>query len=38
MSALNNLRKKGISLTLGEVELLAERVRNYPCLYDKTCK
>ena len=38
MSALNNLRKKGTSLTLGEDELLAERVRSYPCPYDKTYK
>ena len=38
MSALNNLRKKGTSLTLGEDELLAKRVRSYPCLYDKTAK
>ena len=38
MSALNNLRKKGTSLTLGEDELLAKRVSSYPCLYNKTCK
>ena len=38
MSALNNLREKGTSLTMGENELLAERVRRYPRLYDKTCK
>ena len=38
MSALTNLRKKGTSLTLGEDELLAERVRSYPCLNDKICK
>ena len=38
MSALNNLRKKGTPLTLGENELVAEIVRSYPCLYDKTCK
>ena len=38
MSALNNLREKGTSLTMGENELLAERVRSYPRLYDKTCK
>ena len=37
MGGLNNLIKKGMSLTLGEDELLAERVRSYPCLYDKTC-
>ena len=36
MSALNNLRKKGTILTLGENELLAEMVRNYPCFYDKS--
>ena len=35
MSALNNLSKKGTSLTLGEDELLAETVGN---LYDKTFK
>ena len=23
---------------MGENELLAERVRSYPCLYDKNCK
>ena len=38
MSALNDLRKKGTSLPLGEDELLAESVRSYPCLYDKICK
>ena len=38
MSALNNLRKKGISLTLGEDELLAETVGSYSYLYDKTLK
>ena len=38
MRALNNLRKKRTSLTLGEDELLAEKVRSYPCIYDKTCK
>ena len=38
MSALNSLRKKRTSLTLGEDELFAERVRSYPCLYNKTCK
>ena len=38
MSALNNLRKKGTPLTLGENKLLAEMVRSNPCLYDKTCK
>ena len=36
MSALNNLRKKETFLTLGEDELLAEMVRNYPFFYDKT--
>ena len=36
MSAVNSLRKKGISLTLEEDELIAERVRSYPCFYDKT--
>ena len=36
MSALNNLRKKGTFLTLGEDEFLAEMVRRYPCFYDKT--
>ena len=35
ISALNNLRKKGPSITLGEDELLAERVGSYPYLYDK---
>ena len=38
MSALNNLRKKGTFLTLGEDELLAEMVRSYPCFHDKTWK
>ena len=38
MSALNNLRKKGTILTLGEDELLAEMVRSYPYFYDKTWK
>ena len=38
MSVLNNLRKKGISLTLGEDELLAETVGSYSYLYDKTLK
>ena len=37
-STLNILRKKGTSLTLGEDELLAERVASYPCLYEKICK
>ena len=37
-SALNNLRKKGTSLILREDELLAERVGNYPYLYDKFFK
>ena len=36
MSALNNLRKKETSPTLGEDEHLAERVGSYPYLYDKT--
>ena len=36
MSALNNLRKKGTSLTLGKNEHLAERVESYPYLNDKT--
>ena len=36
MSLLNDLRKKETSLTLGEDELLAERVGSYPYLYDKT--
>ena len=36
MSALNNLRKNGTSLTLREDELLAERVGNYLYLHDKT--
>ena len=31
MSALNNLRKKGTSLTQGEDELLAERMRGFLC-------
>ena len=38
MSALNNLRKKGTSLTLREDKLLDERVTSYPYLYDKNCK
>ena len=38
INALNNLRKKGTSLTLKEDELLAEEASSYPCLYDKTCK
>ena len=38
MSALNNFRKKGTSLTVGENELLAETVGSYPYLYDKTLK
>ena len=36
MSALNNLRKKGTSLTLGKNGHLAERVESYPYLNDKT--
>ena len=36
MSALNNSRKNGPSLTLREDELLAERVGNYLYLHDKT--
>ena len=38
MSALNNLRKKRVPLTLGESKLLVEMVRSYPYFYDKTCK
>ena len=38
MNALNNLRKKDTSLTLGEDEILAEKVGSYPYLYDKTFK
>ena len=38
MSTLDNLSKKGTSITLGEDELLPERMRSYPCLYDKICK
>ena len=38
MSALNNLRKKGNSPAMEEDEILPERVRSFPCLYDKTCK
>ena len=38
MSALNNFRKKGTSLTLGQDELLPERVESYPYLYDKAFK
>ena len=38
MNALNNLKKKRTSLTLGEDELIAERVRSYPYLYDKAFK
>ena len=30
MSALNNLKEKGTSLTLGEDELFGEKVRSYP--------
>ena len=37
-SALNNLRKKETSLTLEKDERIAERVRSYPFLYDKTRK
>ena len=37
-STLNILRKKGTSLTLGEDEVLTERVASYPCLYEKICK
>ena len=33
MSAVNNLRKKGTSLTLGADKLIAERVGSYPYLY-----
>ena len=36
MSALNNLRRKGIFLTQGGDELLAEMVRTNTCFYDKT--
>ena len=36
MSTLNNLRKMGTTLTLGEGELLAEMVRSNPCFYNKT--
>ena len=32
MSALSFLRKKGTSITLGDYQLLAERVRSYPYL------
>ena len=38
MSALNNLRKKGTSLTLGKNEHLAERVESYPILTIKPLK
>ena len=38
MNALNNLMKQETFLTLGEEELLAEMVRNYPCFFDKTWK
>ena len=38
MSALNKLKKKETSITLGEDELFAKRARSYPFLYDKTCK
>ena len=38
MMTLNNLRKKGTPLTLGENKPLAERVRTYPCFYDETFK
>ena len=38
MSALNNARKNGPSLTLREDELLAERVGNYLYLHDKIFK
>ena len=38
MSASNNLRKKGTTLTSEEDELLAQSVGRYPYLYDKTLK
>ena len=38
MSALYNLRQKGIILTLGEDELLTEMVRSHPCFYKKKKK
>ena len=38
INALNNLKKKVTSLTLGEGELIAERVGSYPYPYDKTFK
>ena len=38
MSVLNNLRKKGTVLTLGEGELLSEMAKSYPCFYDKNLK
>ena len=38
MSALNNLRRKGIFLTQGGDELLAEMVRINTCFHDKTSK
>ena len=31
MSVLNNLKKKGTILTLGEGEIYAEMLRSYPC-------
>ena len=34
----SNSKKKNTSLTLGEGELLAVAVQNYPCLYDRSHK
>ena len=33
-----NIRKKNGSLSLNEDELLSEKVRSYPCLYDRSSK
>ena len=33
-----NIRKKNVSLSLNEDELLSEKVRSYRCLYDKSSK
>ena len=33
-----NIREKNVSLSLNEDELLSEKVRSYPCLYDKSSK
>ena len=35
---MSNIRKTNVSLSLNEDELLSEKVRSYPCLYDKSSK